>query len=576
MVSLTLAFQPDFSSIRCRRTCFLAFLITAAANAVAAAVPANTTRDALSNRFDSLNSTDAFEQLAAVLRSEGATISPSLCLSRGVVRGVAAAHDVAVNETLLNVPSRLILSGATVTRNGAGCAVSRLLAECDGKARRKNEDCEVLLPGKNHGSGIVGMDKMASRELELAAFFVQKLHNFTSDMRNSNESQGSWPVCEAGDFPTNVINLYLKTLPSREDLQGLPVFSAMQPRCRQLLNGTWASHMAEGQRAQWAKEWAVLLKRVPEMKHFSADEFFYARAIIMTRTFGMRASPEAQLEPVLVPLGDMFNEEDRKKPGVAWDDQHVGERGFRLTTMHKAPSGDEFFITYGRKPNFLMYLTYGFFFDHHPMELVPLELRPFPGEASAADAGRVVSLLKGIPSTVELYFEGLEMQLPSILGFARAMVLADVNTSVSPGWRPSDPMPLKLERRALDLLYGHVEAQVRRRSGQDGLAMLDKPFELAASSASCERYARLNNEPYGALLDFADEGRHFLDLRIGSTPSSSSGSALHSAHSRATPLRKKWASRLVQRWSRQVDPKTKGPKIIPGTRKPQKAVFLGA
>merc|ERR1719262_1875932 len=145
----------------------------------------------------------------------------------------------------------------------------------------------------------------------------------------------------------------------------------------------------------------------------------------MTRTFGMRASPEAQLEPVLVPLGDMFNEEDRKKPGVAWDDQHVNERGFRLTSMQRAPSGDELFITYGRKPNFLMYLTYGFFFDHHPMELVPLELRPFQSEASAAGAGRVDSfngrvdsILKGVPSVVELYFEAADLQLPSILSFA--------------------------------------------------------------------------------------------------------------------------------------------------------------
>merc|ERR1719265_459251 len=208
------------------------------------------------------------------------------------------------------------------------------------------------------------------------------------------------------------------------------------------------------------------------------------------------------------------------------------------------------------------------------MELIPLPLRPFSTEVSAAGAARIDGLLKGIPSVVELYFEAADSQLPSILAFARAMALTHANASSMQGWRPTeDPIPLKLERHALDLLHAHVEAQVRMRSGQDAIAVLSKPFELAPSSSSCERYSRLNNEPYGAILDFAEEGRQFLDLCVSST--SSSCNAWQSGHSAATPLRKKWASRLMQKWSLQVNPKSNAPTTLHRAPKSQRAAFLG-
>eukprot|EP00746_Dinoflagellata_sp_MGD_P023295 gnl/MRDRNA2_/MRDRNA2_15456_c0_seq1.p1 gnl/MRDRNA2_/MRDRNA2_15456_c0~~gnl/MRDRNA2_/MRDRNA2_15456_c0_seq1.p1 ORF type:complete len:567 (-),score=93.02 gnl/MRDRNA2_/MRDRNA2_15456_c0_seq1:59-1759(-) len=565
MFALAIAFQLH-SNIRCK-----AWVFTILALAAVHALPLNSTHDASLPRDDASNSTNSFDQLAAFLRSEGATVSPSLRLSTGVVRGIAAVHEVSKGETILVVPPQLILSEATVTRNGAGCAVSRLLAECNVS---ESEDCKALLPPKHHG--VIGLDHLAGKDLELAAFLVQRLHEFksTSKTSQSQVTQAPWPVCKAGDFPANFIDLYLKTLPTFEDLQGLPVFSVVQPQCRKALNGTWAAHFADGQRVQWAKEWAVLTKRVPEMKRFSETEFFYARAIIMTRTFGMHANSGAQLEPVLVPFGDMLNEDNPRKPGVAWDDQNVSKRGFQLTSTQRTESGRELFITYGKKPNFIVYTTYGFFFDNQRMELVPLQLRPFSTEVSAAGAEKVDSIMKGIPSTVELYFEAADSQLPSILAFARAMALTHANVSSKPGWRPGeDPISLKLERHSLDLLQAHVEAQVQMRSGEDAIALLSKPFELAPSSASCERYSRLNNEPYGALLDFAEEGRQYLDSCIGST--SSNCDAWHREHSAATPLRKKWTSRLMQRWSRQVNPKSSKSNALRGPQKSQRAAFLG-
>lgn len=576
MLSLTLPIQSD-SNIRCSSKIFVLAVFTAA---IGQGLPINSTRDALLNGFGPSNSTNAFEQLASFLRSEGATVSPSLRLSTGPVRGIAAGHNVSKGETLLVVPPQLILSGAMVTRNGAGCAVARLLAKCDDKASFNEEDCKVLLPGKHPGKSVVGLEQLAGKDLEIAAFLVQRLHNSKSRTGSGSENQDPWPVCKAGDFPSELIDLYLKTLPSYEDLQGLPVFSAMQPQCRKLLNGTWAAHIAEGTRAQWEKEWAVLVKRVPKMNRFTQDEFFYARALIQTRTFAMQEDG-GQMEPVLVPLGDMLNEADRRDAdqGVAWSDHNVSKRGFLLTSTQRAPSGNELFLTYGRKPNFIMYTTYGFFFDNHRMELVMLGLRPFPGEVSAAVAARVDILLKDVPSVVELFFEMADAQLPSILAFARAMAVADANATVASGWRPSkDSLPLALERRALDLLHGHVEAQVRMRSGENAVAMLGQPFKIATSSASCERYARLNNEPYGAVLDFAEEGRRFLDLRMNSTSSSSSASR-SSPKSVGSPLRKKWASRFLYSFMKssflQVNPESNEAKTTRGTRKSKRAAFLG-
>merc|ERR1711971_1515309 len=117
-------------------------------------------------------------------------------------------------------------------------------------------------------------------------------------------------------------------------------------------------------------------------------------------------------------------------------------------------------------------------------------------------------------------------------------------------WSPTEALPsLKLERRALCLLRAHVEAQVLSHAGPAALASLQMPLELSPSlaSANCERYARFYREPYGALLDFADDAALEIDLRLGSTTNRSQAHRI-----KVSPLRKLWASHLFRTWHNQL------------------------
>lgn len=490
----------------------------------------------------------SFDHLTSWLRSQGATVSPAMKLSQGSVRGIAARQAVKKGETLLALPPQLILSGVQATKTGPGCAVQRLQAECT------MTKCAAL-------NYIIKDDPFRWKELEIVAFLAERLHVLSAGKRgiHNDYSNVTWPRCGANQLPANFFDPYVETLPDMQALQSHPVFSATAGSCRAALNGTRLAFLAGHKYKIWMEEWTALSQQVPHIQQYGLKVFLHAKALLLTRAFGARTAHGSSLEPILVPLADMLNEDaNYVDPGVGWDDSNVTALGFRLTSARSLPIGAELLDTYGDKPNVEMYSTYGFFFENQSFESVPLALQPFAGEVAESSAAQVRRILAGFPTEMHLQLQAnpaesevsAERQLPAILALARAMALAEIGMEVPRQWSPTEALPsLKLERRVLGLLHKHVEAQVRSFNGPAALASLNMPLELTPSlaSASCKRYARLLLEPYGALLDFAETATLEVNLRLGLNANGSQAQRV-----KVSPLRKLWASHLFRTWDRQM------------------------
>merc|ERR1719247_2160715 len=75
-----------------------------------------------------------FQELIALVREQGGTVSPTIGLFNNVnVRGLVAKEPLDEGKVLLAVPPNLILSASVATQRNPGCAVQSILDECDGK-----------------------------------------------------------------------------------------------------------------------------------------------------------------------------------------------------------------------------------------------------------------------------------------------------------------------------------------------------------------------------------------------------------------------------------------------------------
>jgi len=479
---------------------------------------------------------EAFAGLVAFVRSGGGIVSPSLRLSEGPPRGIATSQAIPTGETLLVVPPQLLLTGGVATQRGSGCAVGRLLSECGDEF---DDDCASLLPVEGEGDA-----HSVRRSLELAVFLVTRLYGRESEGNTTNRSYS----CETDALPFNFFDPYLRSLPNMESMLSHPVFAVAELPCRQAIGSTQLGVKVNTMRDKWARQWGILVRRVPELQQYHSDEFFHAKLLVLSRAFGTTNQVNSPLEPVMVPLADMLNMDLHDRPEVSWQASDVRTQGFRMTTAKAMSDGSIVLGSYGLRPNDEQYAHYGFFQEDQSFEAVPLDLRPCVHRLAEGKAARIDAMLAGYPPRVQLQFKpSLLTIFQDVLAFARVVALVNASEPAPNHWSPDTPLPLRLERCAMEALSAHVEDQALKRAGSAGAATLQKSIELSSSSCSdsCQQYSRLTLEPYGALLDFAQEGTIELDRRLGKSPDLI-------GKAQVSPLRHRWASSFVTEWTRQL------------------------
>lgn len=485
--------------------------------------------------IDHVGPQTSVDKLVQFIRSHGGKVSPSFSLSTGSLRGIVASSDVAKGETLLALPPNLILTGAQAARQGLGCAVARVIAECDGR----NSTCSELL----NSTMLYETSYAVGRSLELSVFLLTRLYGRGAD---------AGFLCDPTPMPADFFDAYVSMLPTMSDLQSFPAFAILKKPCQEALNGTIAAQRANDLRAMTTKQWNFLTQHVPALQQYTFDEFFHAKALVITRAFGARLAPDTQAsEPVLLPLADMMNMDARRQPTAedSWEDGHTSAHGFKLTAAQSLNAGSAVLGTYGDRDGLDLYSTYGFFFEMQPLESVRLELRPFAGELPPNSTSRVENILSRVDRhmnwSLRLH-QDPRVQLQQALEFARSVVIANTTAAAQ---NAALPLSLHLERLAVEFLHAHIEAQVQLDRGAAALSSLREPQALSLASASCEVYGHLTLEPYGALLDFTEAAMEYIDQRMGHHTKGK-----RQVRPEVSPLREEWAFRFFDAWRSSLPP----------------------
>jgi len=106
------------------------------------------------------------------------------------------------------------------------------------------------------------------------------------------------------------------------------------------------------------REYDNIKRAVPEFGIFTADEFVWARLVVITRIFGLVI--DGNKTDGLVPYADMLNHKRPRETKWTFDDSR---HGFIITSLKTIARGEQVFDSYGRKCNSRFFVNYGFSLD---------------------------------------------------------------------------------------------------------------------------------------------------------------------------------------------------------------------
>ena len=103
------------------------------------------------------------------------------------------------------------------------------------------------------------------------------------------------------------------------------------------------------------KDYDTLTKEIPEFSKYDFDLFKKIREVIASRVFDINI--KGKINKAFVPYADLLNH--RNNPQTYWNfDDKIDS--FIIKGVADIKKGEEIFDSYGRKPNHLLLLNYGF------------------------------------------------------------------------------------------------------------------------------------------------------------------------------------------------------------------------
>ena len=164
---------------------------------------------------------------------------------------------------------------------------------------------------------------------------------------------------------------FLVTLP--ESLHHLPFF--FTPEQLALLEGSSAQRRLEVQRRSILLDYEHLCQRVPGFERFGLPEFSWARLTVLTRVF--RLTIEGKRTRALVPVADLFDHQRPSEARWTYDD---ARKSFTLTALKDLRPGDPIRVSYGRKGNTDLFVTYGFCLEENEDDTADVVVPAVPPE----------------------------------------------------------------------------------------------------------------------------------------------------------------------------------------------------
>jgi len=156
------------------------------------------------------------------------------------------------------------------------------------------------------------------------------------------------------------------------------------------------------------------------------EKYKWAYHVCISRTWTLEIGEEKEVDIVLVPLADMFNH----APGASSGDLNVEGTYFSFNASKSYVTGEQLYVSYGRKSNYELMFNYGFALDNNPDDFMTIH---FSLKSSNLVQSIVEPLLKAvdpaykdirlIPNRVPLAL--LRVFRLSVMEFSELEVVAD-------------------------------------------------------------------------------------------------------------------------------------------------------
>jgi histone-lysine N-methyltransferase SETD3 len=164
---------------------------------------------------------------------------------------------------------------------------------------------------------------------------------------------------------------YLATLP--ESLHHLPFF--FTPEQLTWLEGSSAWKRLEVQRRSILLDYEHLCRHIPGFERYGLAGFSWARLTVLTRVF--RLTIQGKRTRAIVPVADLF---DHKRPAEARWTYAEERKAFTLTALQELRPGDAIRVSYGRKGNCDLFVTYGFCLEENEDDTAEVLVPAVPAE----------------------------------------------------------------------------------------------------------------------------------------------------------------------------------------------------
>eukprot|EP00472_Partenskyella_glossopodia_P014212 CAMPEP_0197540538 /NCGR_PEP_ID=MMETSP1318-20131121/66204_1 /TAXON_ID=552666 /ORGANISM="Partenskyella glossopodia, Strain RCC365" /LENGTH=402 /DNA_ID=CAMNT_0043099571 /DNA_START=71 /DNA_END=1279 /DNA_ORIENTATION=+ len=176
-------------------------------------------------------------------------------------------------------------------------------------------------------------------------------------------------------------------------------------------------------------EYIRLQHKLEEFKHFSYEDFVWARLVVITRIFGIVVN--GVKTDGLVPYADMLNHKVPRETNWTYSD---AKEGFNITTIRGLKMGAEVFDSYGHKCNHRFFVNYGFTIrnNHDDNEcVISIDLEQLHIQEAKLKALKSLYLDPSLHNTHQIPAK-YDSKSKRLFGFCRLMVagVADFNNVV--------------------------------------------------------------------------------------------------------------------------------------------------